>query len=109
MDTSTGKDRGAAPPLIVTAGAVMVTLAAFVALVVAGVAAADVFSGSGSASDQGVWTATKAWATPLAVASVGVIFGVAIPLALHNVRSAIDRRRNAMVAALPTLIQGAQS
>lgn len=108
MDTSTSKDRGPALPLIVTAGSAMVTMAAFVALIVAG-AAADVFSGTGSASDQGVWMATKAWATPLAVASVGLIFGVAIPLALQNVRSAIDHRRRAMVAALPTLIRGAKS
>jgi hypothetical protein len=109
MDTSTSKDRGPALPLIVTAGSTMVTMAAVVALIVGGVAAADAVSGSGTASDLGVWMATKAWATPLAVASVGVIFGVAIPLALQNVRSAIDHRRRAMVATLPTLIRGAKS
>jgi hypothetical protein len=109
MDTSTSKDRGVSAPLIVTAGATVVTMATFVALIIAGIAAGDLFSGGGSASDQGVWAATRAWATPLAVGSVGVIFGVAIPLALHNVRSAIDHRRNAMVTGLPTLIQGAQS
>ncbi len=89
----------------------MVTMAAFIALIVAAIAAADVFPATGGATeavaDRGVWMATQAWAGPLGIAGVAVLFGLAIPLALRNVRSAIDHRRDAMVTALPTLMNGA--
>lgn len=102
---------GPTTPLAVTAIALMATMAAFIALIVAGLAAADLFPAVGDAADaaanQGVWMSTQAWANPLGILGLGVIFGVAIPLALRNVRSAIDYRRTAMVASLPILIKGA--
>lgn len=61
------------------------------------------------AADRGIWMSTHAWANPLALSGLGLIFGVAIPLALRNVRDAIGGRRDAMVAHLPALIQGARS
>lgn len=86
----------------------MATMVAFIALVVAGVAAADLFPATGgaaeAAADRGVWMATQAWANPLGITGVAALFGLAIPLALRNVRSAVDHRRDAMVSALPTLI-----
>lgn len=98
-------------PLAVTAGGVMVTMGAFVALVVAGLAAAGLFPATDGAAeaarDRGVWMATMAWATPLGLAGLGVLFGVAVPLALRNIRQAIDHRRTALVASLPLLIKGA--
>lgn len=100
-----------APPLAVTAGGVMTVMVAFAALVVAGVAAAGLFPATDGATeaarDRGVWMATQAWANPVGLASLGVLFGVAIPLAVRNVRQAIDYRRSAMVAALPHLVKGA--
>lgn len=100
-----------AVPLAVTATSVMATMVAFIALIVAGIAATGLFPATGGAAeaaqDRGVWMATQAWGNPLGLAALGVIFGVAIPLALSNVRQAIDHRRTAMVAALPTLIQAA--
>lgn len=111
MTESSPRDRGVSAPLIALAIGTMATMAALVALIIAGIAGADLFPATGTASqaaaDRGVWAATQAWANPLALTGLGVIFGVAIPLALHNVRSAIDHRRSAMVTALPALIQGA--
>lgn len=110
-DTNPGRSDGTTTPLVVTAVALMATMAAFIALIVAGLAAADLFPVAGdaadAAADQGVWTSTQAWANPLGILGLGVLFGAAIPLALRNVRSAIDYRRTAMVAALPALIKGA--
>lgn len=101
-------DQHAATALTVLGIALTATITAFIALVVAGIAAADLFPVTGSAADaaadRGVWMATQAWANPVAIAGVAALFGLAIPLALRNVRSAIDHRRNAMVTALPTLI-----
>lgn len=111
MSNSSPKDRGVTAPLVALGVGAMATMAALVALIMAGVAAADLFPSTGTAAqaaaDRGVWMSTQAWANPLALTGIGVIFGVAIPLALHNVRSAIDHRRSAMVTALPALIQGA--
>ncbi|MDZ7733145.1 MAG: hypothetical protein U5R31_08515 [Acidimicrobiia bacterium] len=107
----TDQQPGASTALAVLGVGLMATMAAFVALIVAGIAAADLFpatSGTANAAtDRGVWMATQAWANPLAITGVAVLFGLAIPLALRNVRSAIDHRRDAMVTALPTLMNGA--
>jgi hypothetical protein len=89
----------------------MVTMAALGALVVAGVAAADLFPATSSAaeaaSDRGVWMATQAWANPVGLAGLAVLFAGAIPYGLANIRSAIGQRRDAMVTSLPALIKGA--
>lgn len=98
-------------PLAATGVGLMVTMAAFVALIVAGIAVADTFPATGSAaqaaSDRGVWMATQAWANPLGLVGLALLFAVAIPYALFNIRAAIGRRRDAMVADLPALIEGA--
>jgi hypothetical protein len=108
--TSRQQDTSTRAPLGAAAFGVMVTLAAFVALVVAGVAAADLFPATGSAaeaaSDRGVWMATQAWANPVGLAGLAVLFAVAVPYALFNIRSAIGQRRDAMVTGLPSLIKG---
>ena len=105
------QDTGPTTALTILGVGLMATMAAFAALVVAGLAAADLFPDTGgtteAAADRGVWMATQAWAGPLGIAGVAVLFGLAIPLALRNVRSAIDHRRDAMVTALPTLMNGA--
>ena len=110
MTSSSPPDRSAIAPLAALAVGAIATMAALAAAIVAGLAGADLYPASNAldaARDRGVWMATQAWATPLALAGLGVIFGVAIPLALRNVIAAIDQRRNAMVASLPTLIKGA--
>lgn len=89
---------------------VMAVAAAFVALIVAGIAAGDVFSPSGgTASDQGVWMATQAWATPLALTGLAVIFAGSVPLALRNVRSSISFRRDSMASGLPQILHTTNS
>ena len=97
-------------PLVAAGVGVMVTMTALVALVVAGVAAADLFPATGSAADtpadRGVWMATQAWANPVGLVGLALLFAVAIPYALSNIRSAIGQRRDAMVTALPALIKG---
>lgn len=97
-------------PLVAAGVGVMVTMVALVALVVAGITAADLFPATGSAaeaaSDRGVWMATQAWANPVGLVGLAVLFAVAIPYALSNIRSAIGQRRDAMVTALPALIKG---
>lgn len=106
-----GRSPGPTTALTVLVAGISVTMAAFIALIVAGIAAADVFPATGAAAevaaDRGVWASTQAWANPLGITGVAVLFGVAIPLALRNVRSAIDHRRTALVTALPILIKGA--
>jgi hypothetical protein len=83
----------------------MVVTAAFVALIVAGLAAADLFgTAGGEASDRGVWMATQAWATPLALTGLAVLFAGAVPLALSNIRSSISTRRDSMVSGLPIIL-----
>ncbi len=95
---------GSAPIGIALLGMMTVTVA-FVALIVAGIAAGDIFSPSGgTASDRGVWMATQAWATPLALTGLAVIFAGAIPLALRNVRSSISYRRDSMASGLPHIL-----
>ena len=109
--TPTHRDRGARGPLVVAGVGLMVTTAAFVALVVAGVAAAGLFPATSSAaeaaSDRGLWMATQAWANPVGLAGLAVLFAGAIPYALTTIRSAIGQRRDAMVTSLPALIKGA--
>jgi hypothetical protein len=51
--------------------------------------------------------ATQAWANPVGLVGLAVLFAGAIPYALTNIRSAIGQRRDAMVAGLPALIKGA--
>jgi hypothetical protein len=103
----TGSSASGTAPIGLALLGVMTVAAAFVALVVAGIAAGDVFSPSGdAASDQGVWMATQAWATPLALTGLAVIFAGAIPLALRNVRSSISFRRDSMANGLPRILHG---
>ncbi len=87
---------------------VMVTAAAFVALIIAGLAAADLFpatSGPADAlTDRGIWSATRAWANPLGLAGLAILFAGAVPYALGNIQKAIGHRSNAMTTSLPTLI-----
>ena len=98
---------GSAPIGLALLGAMTATIA-FVALIVAGIAAGDIFSPSGgTASDQGVWMATQAWATPLALTGLAVIFAGAISLALRNVRSSISYRRDSMANGLPQILHTA--
>jgi hypothetical protein len=102
-DTGTGSP-GAGPIGIAVLG-VMIVAAAFVALIVAGTAAADLFSPAGvDVSDRGVWMATQAWATPLALTGLAVLFAGAVPVALRNIRSAISFRRDSMVNGLPVIL-----
>ena len=105
------KDTGDQGALVAAGVGVMGTMAAFVALVVAGIAASDLFPATGSAaeaaSDRGVWMATQAWANPVGLVGLAVLFAIAVPYALFNIRSAIGQRRDAMVTALPALITGA--
>ena len=79
-------------------------------IVVAGIAAADLFPATGSAADtaadRGVWMASQAWANPVGLVGLALLFAVAVPYALSNIRSAIGQRRDAMVSALPALIKG---
>ncbi len=100
-----GSDYG---PLGVGLVGVMVTAAALVALIVAGITAADLFPAtSGPADalrDRGVWSATKAWANPLGLAGLAALFGGAVPYALRNIRKAITYRADAMMTSLPTLL-----
>lgn len=83
----------------------MIVTAAIVALIVAGIAAADLFSpSSGAASDRGVWMATQAWATPLALTGLALLLAGAVPIALRNIRLSISFRRDSMVHNLPTIL-----
>lgn len=113
MANTPSSDSEARAPLAALAVGAMATMAAFVALIIAGVAAAGLFPSTSTAAqaatDRGVWMSVQAWANPLALSGLGVIFGLAIPLALNNVRTAIADRRDAMVTHLPQLIQGAKS
>lgn len=87
-------------------GLVVVTVS-FVALIVAAVTVADVFTASPSdpQADQGVWAATRAWAEPLGILGVATLFGVAIVSALWRIRFSMEGRRDALVAHLPALVR----
>jgi hypothetical protein len=105
--TPTTRATGAASigPIVIAASGVMIVTAAFVALIVAGIAAADLFSpSSGAASDRGVWMATQAWATPLALTGLALLLAGAVPIALRNIRLSISFRRDSMVHNLPTIL-----
>lgn len=95
-------------PLAVGLLGAMITAAAFVALIVAGLAAADLFpAGSGPADtlqDRGVWAATRAWANPLGIVGMAVLFAGAVPYALTSIRKTITYRRDAMASALPVIL-----
>lgn len=107
-DRDTGSSASGSAPIGIALLGVMTVTVAFVALIVAGIAAGDIFSPSGgTASDQGVWMATQAWATPLALTGLAVIFAGSIPLALRNVRSSISYRRDSMASGLPQILHTA--
>ena len=95
-------------PLAVGLLGVMVTAAAFVALIVAGLAAADLFPATSSPADalrdRGFWSATQSWANPLGIVGLAVLFAGAVPYALSNIRKTITYRRNAMASALPVIL-----
>ncbi len=101
-------------PLAVGLVGAIVAAAAFIALIIAGVAAADLFPASSSAADalrdQGVWASTRAWANPLGIVGLAVMFAGAVPYALSNIRKTISYRRDAMVSSLPAILtKGATS
>lgn len=101
-------------PLAVGLIGAMVTAAAFIALIVAGLAAADLFPNTSGAADalrdQGIWSATRAWANPLGIVGLAVLLGGAVPYALSNIRKTISYRRDAMASALPIILtKGAPS
>lgn len=100
----TGSSVSGATPIVLAELGVITVAAAFVALIAAGIAAGEVFSTSVGASDRGIWMATQAWATPLALTGLAAIFAGAIPLALRNVRSTISFRRDAMAEGLPKIL-----
>lgn len=108
--TSRQQNDSSRGPIVAASVGVMVTMAALVALIVAAVAAANLFPATGSAaqaaSDRGVWMATQAWANPVGLAGLATLLAVAIPYALFNIRSAIGQRRDATVTGLPALIKG---
>lgn len=89
----------------------MVVMASFIALIVAAVTVADVFTASPSdpQADTGVWAATRAWAEPLGILGVATLFGVAIVSALWRIRFSMDGRRNALVEHLPRLIRASDA
>jgi len=95
-------------PLAVTAVGVMTVMAAFIALIVAGVNAGDFFGG-GTIADQGVWKATMAWANPLAMIGMAILFGGAVILALVNILGHIRYRRDSMVSGLPVILAKRQA
>ena len=108
------KQKGAASdsstlvPLAVTALGVMTVMAGFVALIVAGINAGDFFGG-GTAADQGVWQATVAWATPLALLGMATLFGGAVILALNNIFGHIRYRRDSMANGIPQILARRQA
>jgi hypothetical protein len=86
----------------------MSVMAAAVAFIVAGVYAADTFgTGLGPselARRHGVAASTAAWAMPLALAGITAIFS-GIAVALARIRISIRGRRDALVSALPRVLQ----
>ncbi len=95
-------------PLAVTAVGVMTVMAAFIALIVAGINAGDFFGG-GTIADQGVWRATVAWANPLALVGMAVLFGGSVILALNNIFGHIRYRRDSMANGIPVILARRQS
>lgn len=82
-------------------------LAAFAALIVAGVTLAGTFrTGAGAAEmarNRGVAAATTAWASPLALVGIATVFS-GIAVALARIRLSIRGRRDALVSALPRVV-----
>jgi len=101
-------DSSALVPLAVTAVGVMTVMAAFVALIVAGVNAGDFFGSSGTVADKGVWMATVAWATPLALVGMATLFGGSVILALNNIFGHIRYRRDSMANGIPKILAARQ-
>jgi len=101
-------DNSALIPLAVTAVGVMTVMAAFVALIVAGINAGDFFGG-GTAADQGVWQATLAWANPLGIVGLAILFGGSVILALNNIFGHIRYRRDSMANGIPKILARRQA
>lgn len=95
-------------PLSIGAVGMMITAVAFIALLVAGIAASDLFPVASDAEealkDRGVWQATQAWANPFGIVGLAVLFAGAVPYALSNIRKTIRYRRDAMATALPAIL-----
>jgi len=88
-------------------GLMLVMVAGF-AFIVAGVFSADTFGG-GMAPNQlarhhGVVASVGAWAMPLALSGIAMLFS-AIAVALTRVGISIRGRRDALVHALPRVLQ----
>ena len=86
----------------------MVVMAAGIVFIVAGVLTSDTFSGAISpaqlARDHGVAGSIGAWALPLALSGIATVFS-AVAVALTRIRSNILGRRDALVHALPHVLQ----
>ncbi len=95
-------------PLAVTAVGVMTVMAASIALIVAGINAGDFFGG-GTITDQGVWKATVAWANPLAIFGLAILFGGAVILALNSIFGHIRYRRDSMANGIPVILARRQA
>jgi hypothetical protein len=97
--------------LLVPVGLVTV-LGAFAALIVAGISLADTFvTGADAvemARDRGVAAATTGWASPLALVGVATVFS-GIVVALARLRLSIGGRRDALVSALPRIVNPSHS
>ncbi len=95
-------------PLAVGAVGLMIAAASFVALIIAGLAAADLFPATSGPTqalqDRGVWSATQAWANPLGIIGLAILFAGAVPYALNNIRNTISYRRDVMTTALPAIL-----
>ncbi len=100
-------DSSALVPLAVTAVGVMTVMAAFIALIVAGINAGDFFGG-GTAADQGVWMATVAWANPLGLVGMAILFGGSVIIALNNIFGHIRYRRDSMANGIPKILAARQ-
>lgn len=106
---TTREDRGTW--LLVPIGLVTV-LASLAALAVAGATVADTFVPGADAvevaRDRGVAAATMVWASPLALVGVATVFS-GIVVALARIRLSIVGRRDALVSALPRIVNPSHS
>lgn len=102
------RTNGTYGPLTVGAIGVMITAVTFIGLIVAGVAAADLFPATSGPTDalrdRGIWSATQAWANPLGIVGLAVLFAGAVPYALINIRNTITYRRDVMTNTLLVIL-----
>jgi hypothetical protein len=85
---------------------VLIVLAAFVALALAGAYTAVTALGQNAADvarDRGLAAAIPAWATPLGLIGLATVFS-GIALALARIRLDIRGRRDAFAASLPRIL-----